>query len=190
MERQQELGEIIREPEPPHLPSVVGVAPGLVMAFLSDGFLLINAARASRRILHEAFIGGYPQTQSPIFPLRVKCPDKLAQRLDLMARLGFALAVSGGFAVVSSLPLVPWQINPESLEHAFAELVDIPPMDLPGATAVLVQHLSLTPDKPLSPRAAAQLADALFSCKEPLVGPDGGVTAVRFKWSELSQGII
>jgi len=189
MPRALELGEIVREPEPPNLPRVIQVSGGLILAFLSDGFVLIDPVKASRRVIYDALSSGSPRAENPIFPLKIPCRPGLAARLALLSRMGFTVEVSGNFAVVSALPWFPWHIGPEALESFFAGVVDLPPLAMEKAVALACERLALSPERPLSPRAAAELADALFSSENPFIAPGGGVTAARFRWAELAQGI-
>jgi len=189
MPRALELGEVIREPEPPNLPQVIQVSGGFILAFLSDGFVLIDPVKASRRVIYDALSSGSPLSETPIFPLKIPCKPGLADRVALLGRMGFRVEVSGGFAVLSALPRFPWHISPEALASFFAGLVDLPPLAIEEAVALACERLALSPERPLSPRAAAELADRLFSSENPFVAPGGGVTAVRFRWAELARGI-
>ncbi len=189
MSRPLEFGEIIRETDPPNLPQIIQVHGGFIVVFLADGFVLVDPLKASRRVLYDALISGSPRTENPIFPLKIRSPQGLADRVALLARMGFAVEVSKGFAVVNALPRVPWHLGPEALESFFAGLVDLPPLALEEAVVLACERLALPPGRPLSQRAAAELADALFSSENPFIAPGGGVTAVRFRWEELAQGI-
>ncbi len=189
MSRPLEFGEIIREPDPPNLPQIIQVQGGFILVFLADGFVLVDPVKASRRVLHDALSSGFPRTESPIFPLKIKCPAGLADRVALLARMGFSVEVSRGFAIVKALPKVPWHLGPETLESFFAGVVGLPPLAMEEAVALACERLALSPNRPLSQRAAAELADALFSSENPFIAPGGGVTAVRFRWEELAKGI-
>jgi hypothetical protein len=189
MPRALELGEIVREPDPPNLPQVIQVSGGFILAFLADGFVLINPVKASCRVLHDALSSGSPRTENPIFPLKIPCQPGLADRVALLGRMGFAVEVSGDFAVVNALPRFPWHLGPEVLESFFAGVVDLPPLAMEEAVSLACERLALSPGRPLSPRAAAELADTLFSSENPFIAPGGGVTAVRFRWEELARGI-
>lgn len=189
MPRPLEFGEIVREPDPPNLPQVMQVQGGFILAFLSDGFLLIDPAKASRRIIYDVFSSGSPRTEDPIFPLKIRCAPSLKDRVALLGRMGFVVEVSGNFAVVKSLPRFPWHIVPEALESFFSGIVELPPLAMDEAVSLASERLALSPERPLSPRAAAELADALFSSDNPFIAPGGGVIAVRFRWKDLAQGI-
>ncbi|MEO0180574.1 MAG: hypothetical protein ABIM74_01975 [candidate division WOR-3 bacterium] len=189
MPRPLEFGEIVREPDPPNLPQIIQVPGGFILAFLSDGFLLIDPEKASKRIIHDTLCSGTPRTETPIFPLKIPCVPGLRDRVGLLGRMGFAVEVSGNFAVVKSLPRFPWHITPEALESFFAGIVDLPPLALDEAIALARERLALSPERPISPRAAAEIADALFSSDNPFIAPGGGMVAVRFRWKDLAQGI-
>ncbi|MGB9589373.1 MAG: hypothetical protein ACPL68_00650, partial [Candidatus Hydrothermia bacterium] len=153
------------------------------------GFVLIDPTKASRRVLHDALWSGAPRAENPIFPLKIKCPPGLSDRVSLLARMGFSVEVSRGFAVVKTLPRVPWHMGLEALESFFSGVVDLPPLAIDEAIALACERLALSPERPLSQRAAAELVDALFSSENPFIAPGGGVTAVRFRWEELARGI-
>lgn len=189
MPRALELGEIVREPDPSNLPQVIQVSGGFILAFLTDGFVLLDPVKASRRVLHDTLSSGSPRTENPIFPLKIPCQPGLGDRVALLARMGFSVEVSKGFAIVKALPRFPWHLGPESLESFFAGVVDLPPLAIEEAVSLACEHLALSPERPLSPRAAAELADTLFSSENPFIAPGGGVTAVRFRWEELARGI-
>lgn len=190
MERPLEFGEIVREPESPNLPQVIQVPGGFILAFLSDGFVMINPAKAACRVLHSILLSGVSQNENPIFPLKIPCLPALSDRVALLARMGFSVEISKGFAVVKALPRLPWHISPEALQSFFAGVVNLPPLAMEEAASLACECFAFSPERPLSPRAAAELADALFASENPFIAPQGGVTAVRFRWEELAQGII
>ena len=147
---------------------------------VEGGFYLIDAPRASQRILYEALLAG--RRRPVLLAPKAPWPSGLEERLGLLERLGVVLVKLEGWAVVKAWPEVPWMPRAHELREALKAVARIPPLAKGEALRILSGAFPYPQGAEPEP-----LVEALFSCREPERGPFGGLTAAFYSWEELAR---
>ncbi len=155
------------------------VSESLIFVPVEGGFYLVNAFRASQRVLYEALLKG--RARPLLLAPKAPWPPGLEERLPALQKLGINLARVGKWAVPETWPEVPWSPRAHQLREALAVLAKIPPLNLDLILQTITQAFPYPSDVDPEP-----LVEALFQCAEPEKGPFGGLTAAFYSWEELS----
>lgn len=149
---------------------------------VQGGFYLVNARRASERVLYEALRSG--RARPLLLAPRAPWPKGLEERLPLLKMLGITLVRSNGWATPKTWPDVPWSPRAHQLREALSQIAELPPLALEDALKVLSRSFPYPPDAEPEP-----LITALLACDEPHEGPFGGLTMAFYSWEELLKGL-
>jgi DNA mismatch repair protein MutL len=164
-----------------------------------DGLYLIDQHAAHERVLFEAMRGaaGNPATQTLLTPEMVGLgaaeAAALAERLPLLARLGFQIEPFGGSAFrVRAVPAILGKMTPSEALHAVVEDIEEEEAPLEAEVEALLaaricKRAAIKAGQALGAREQEELLRKLESCASPRTCPHGRPTMIHLSVASLER---
>lgn len=181
---------------------VVGqVGAAYIIAEGPDGMYLIDQHAAHERILYERFMaeaaGKMVPSQTLLEPALVDLPSEaaatLAEDLELISRLGFAVEPFGGTTfLVRAVPALIARLDPAQALYSAVTDVDLGEPPLAGTREVQIiarvcKSAAVKAGQVLAPAEMQEMVRQLEACAAPRTCPHGRPTMVHLSTAQLAR---